>query len=177
MHPGQPCPPLLPCHISFRGARRSAAPGRDKRAGQGVAHWPLRKPPCASRSSSGARSFCMCWEHCTNRLLPCPSVVFCMVTRPACGPLGRGVQYGPVGTSAGQIKGSVTVPYTFQGAGSPLPRVAAARKAAFVHSNEDDLSPKQPVLRRRVCRLETPGPCTRAPASRHPLSSGRDEAS
>ena len=89
----------------------------------------------------------MCWEHRTNRLLPCSSVVFCVVTRPACGPLGRGVQYGPVGTSAGQIKGSVTVPYTFHGEGSPLPRVAAARKAVFVSTDEDDLWAKQPVGR------------------------------
>ena len=147
-HPGQPDPSPLPCHRSFRGARGSPAPGRDKRAGQGVAHRPLRKPPCASRSSSAARSFCMCWEHRTNRLLQCSSVVFCVVTRPACGPLGRGVQYGPVGMSAGQIKGSVTVPYTFQGAGSPLPRVAAAWKAALVHTDEDDLWAKQPVLNR-----------------------------
>jgi len=57
------------------------------------------------------------------------------------------VQYGRVGTSAGQIKGSVTVPYTFQGAGCPLPRVAAARKAVFVSTKEDDLWPKQPVRR------------------------------
>ena len=33
------------------------------------------------------------------------------------------------------------------------------------------------LLRRRVCRLKTPGPCTRAPASRRPLSSGRDDLS
>jgi len=56
------------------------------------------------------------------------------------------VQYGPVGTSAGQIKGSVTVPYTFQGAGSPLPRVAAAKKAALVQTDEGSLWAKQPVL-------------------------------
>ena len=55
------------------------------------------------------------------------------------------MQYGPVGMSAGQIKGSVTVPYTFQGEGSPLPRVAAARKAALVHTDEGSLWAKQPV--------------------------------
>ena len=65
--------------------------------------------------------------------------------RPACGPLGRGVQYGPVGMSAGQIKGSVTVPYTFQGEGSPLPRAVAARKPALVHADEADLWAKQLV--------------------------------
>ena len=32
------------------------------------------------------------------------------------------------------------------------------------------------LLRRRFCRLETPGPCTRAAASRRPLSSGHDQA-
>ena len=47
-------------------------------------------------------------------------------------------------TSAGKIKGSVTVPCTFQGAGSPLTRVAAARKAALVQIDEGSLWPKQP---------------------------------
>ena len=71
------------------------------------------------------------------------------LVQPVCGPLGRGVQYGPVGTSAGQIKGSVTVPYTFHGAGSPLPRVAAAKKAALVQTDEGSLWAKQPVQQSR----------------------------
>ena len=65
------------------------------------------------------------------------------------------MQYGPVGMSAGQIKGSVTVPYTFQGEGRPLPRAVAARKAALVHTDEDDLWAKQPVGYTRKLRTST----------------------
>ena len=145
VHPGPPDHPLLPCHLSVRGARSSAAPGRHLRPGRGVPRTPCCKPPCASRSSSSDRTFCMCSQHCTSHLFWCSSVVFCLVTRPLCGHLGRGVSCGSVGVSDGYIKGSVTIPYTFLGAGSPLALAAAARKTEIVSTKQDDLWRKQLV--------------------------------
>jgi len=72
--------------------------------------------------------------------------------------------------SAGQIKGSVTVPYTFQGEGSPLPRAAAARKAAVVQTDEDDLWAKQPVT-------YTPPAPIHLPQSLYPLSESSNRLS
>ena len=47
--------------------------------------------------------------------------------------------------SDGFLKGSVTIPYTFLGTGSPFARATAARKTEIVSTNQDDLSRKQPV--------------------------------
>ena len=58
---------------------------------------------------------------------PCSSVVFCVVTRPACGPLGRGVQYGQVmqTTLALQEKASTQLSLAV-----PLPKLSHAPAGA-----------------------------------------------
>jgi len=81
----------------------------------------------------------MCWEHRTSHLLPCSSVVFCGVSRPACGPVGRGVQYGPVGMSAGQTELGVTFPCPTMGAWRPRGGVLTTSSAGFLHTNEGHL--------------------------------------
>ena len=84
----------------------------------------------ARTTSSHLDLWCFVWSH----------------VQSVCGHLGRGVSCGSVGVSDGYINGSVTIPYTFLGAGSPLARAAAARKTEIVSTKQDDLSPKQPVI-------------------------------